>query len=81
MEVSVKERKEIALRVIPEPLPNTRSVLILGGQGTVVMKGLDESNPDLCCGNCAATLVSGTPEKTIHNVVFKCNGCGTYNET
>ncbi|MEX1133756.1 MAG: hypothetical protein WED83_02810 [Acidimicrobiia bacterium] len=69
----------MSLAVIPEPEPNTRSVLIRSGEGTVVMQG--EGKVILECGNCHEPLVQGIEMKQLKNLVFKCNNCGVYNET
>ncbi len=76
--MAMKKRK-VSLAVIPEPEPNTRSVLIFSGEGTVVMSG--QGNVTLECGNCHAPLVQGIEMKQLENLVFKCNNCGAYNET
>ena len=73
-------KRTIALRVIPEPEPDTRSVLSMVGSGTVALKG-DGSNLVMECGNCGAPLIEGAPMTSVQNLVFRCNRCGEYNET
>jgi|SRR2546427_9313165 SEC-C motif-containing protein len=71
--------EEIALRIIPEPDPNTRAVLIYGGEGTIAFRGFDVGLA-LCCGQCKSHLVVGMEREQIQNIVLKCKGCGAYNE-
>jgi len=70
----------IQLCVIPEPDPNTRTVFIYSGEGTVVMRGV-ETGLSMNCGKCSAPLVQGIPRNRILGVVLKCKGCGAFNET
>lgn len=72
--------KKIMLKVIPEPDPNTRSVFIYKGEGTVIFEG-DSANVEQCCGSCGAPLTIGVPPERIRNLVLKCNACGAFNET
>lgn len=76
----VPEIKEtITLEVIPEPDPDTRTVFIYQGEGTVAITGY-EVGLALLCGGCKSQLVIGVPKVNIHNIVIRCNGCGAYNE-
>ena len=72
-------KRLLKLMVIPEPEPNTRSVLVYTGPGTVVMSG--EGNVTMECGNCGAPLIVGVPVGNLQNLVFRCNKCGAFNET
>ena len=71
--------EQIALNVIPEPDPNTRSVFIYDGEGTTVFTGY-EVGVALICGQCKSNLVVGMRRKNIRNVVIRCKGCGAFNE-
>lgn len=78
---SPPQKHHIRLHVIPEPAEGTRSVLIFAGEGTVAIKGDVAPNLVMDCGSCGAPLVQGVPVSQIESVVFKCNGCGAFNET
>lgn len=67
------------LKVIPEPDPDTRSVFIYEGEGTVVFAGY-QVGLALVCGSCKSHLVVGIPRENIQNIVIRCKGCGSYNE-
>lgn len=75
------ERKKIKLKVIPEPDPNTMSILEPSG------KILEEKSPisigdgdtDYICGECDWLLLSGIEEDQVQSMVFKCPNCGAYN--
>lgn len=71
--------QEIRLKLIPEPDPNTRSVFIYDGEGSVAFRGTDIGLA-LCCGQCGSHLTEGIRRENIRNVVLKCNKCGKYNE-
>lgn len=73
------KKRRIRLAVIPEPEPNTRSVLIYTGEGTVVMRG--PGNVTMECGNCGAPIIVGVKTSQLQNLVFKCPNCGAFNET
>jgi len=72
--------KELKLKVIPEPDPNTRSVFIYSGEGSIVFRGF-EVGLALTCGQCSSHLVVGMPRENIRALVIKCNSCGAFNET
>lgn len=72
--------QELKLKVIAEPDPNTRTVLIYKGEGTVLMAGFDVGLA-LTCGQCNAHLVVGVPRENFNNIVIKCNNCGAFNES
>jgi hypothetical protein len=36
--------------------------------------------PDLCCGDCGASLVTGISRFVFYNIVFLCHACGAFNE-
>ena len=69
------------LRVIPEPKPNTRSVMIQneGEVPFVFMKG--GGSEDLICGSCDALLCESVAWANLRGVVFKCPMCGTFNDS
>lgn len=76
-----RKKRRIRLVVIPEPEPDTRVVLILDGEGTVVMSG-PGGPTTMECGNCGAPLATDI-ELTLFvgSFVLKCNRCGLFNET
>ncbi len=67
-----------SMLVIAEPAPNTRTVLVPGFAGPVV-KGA--GSLDYRCGGCGATLLENVEFEQIRNIVVKCFGCGSFNET
>jgi len=71
--------KELKLKVIPEPDPDTRSVFIYNGEGTIAFRGF-EVGLALTCGQCNSHLVVGVRRENIKNIVIKCNNCGAFNE-
>ena len=73
------KRRTIRMAVIPEPAPNTRSVLMYVGPGTVAMRGQD--NVTMVCGNCGSPILEGMKTIQVRNLVFRCNKCGAFNET
>lgn len=68
------------LIVIPEPEPNTRSVLRSHADvlDTIVMRG--NGDIDFICGKCSAPLGQGLQSGQIRNVVLFCKRCKSYNE-
>ena len=74
-----RARRHIKLMVVPEPEPNTRSVLLYTGEGTVAMRG--PGNVVMECGNCGVPLIEGVPVGSLQNLVFHCQSCGAFNET
>jgi hypothetical protein len=74
-----KRGRTIAMAVIPEPEPGTRSVLHYTGEGTVMMRG--EGQTTLVCGKCAAPLAVGVQVTALQSLVITCKNCGSYNET
>lgn len=72
--------QRVALKVIPEPDPCTRSVFIKTGDGTILFQGHDTSI-SLDCGKCGAPLIIGLALEQIVNVVVRCNQCGSFNDT
>lgn len=71
-------RRQIQMAVIPEPEPNTRSVLMYTGPGTVAAKG--SGNVTMICGNCASPILENVKVAQFQNIVFRCNKCGAFNE-
>lgn len=71
------------LRVIPEPAPNTRTVLNNpeADASFVFMTGPNTNAPDLVCGSCDRVLVHGVPRAKISAIVFHCPTCGAFNDT
>lgn len=70
---------KIAMRTIPKPPEGTRSVLILDGPGTIVVKG--DGPLTFVCGECSATLARRVDGGQLANLVLRCNTCGRFNET
>lgn len=75
------QKRSIRLIVIPEPEPGTRSVIEMQGKGTVIMNAGDAPGTTMVCGNCGAPLVKGIRINQLQQIVLRCNGCGSYNET
>jgi hypothetical protein len=71
----------IKLIVIPKPLPGTRTVFDRQGEGGIVFDAADGPEIVMVCGNCGAQLVRGMRADQLRNIVMRCNGCGSYNET
>lgn len=69
------DRVKIAMKVIPEPRPKIRSVLV--PQQIPVMKG--GGNADMVCGKCGSVLLEGMIGP-VRDLVVKCPKCGAYNE-
>ena len=74
-----QRRRTVRMIVIPEPEPNTRSVLLYTGPGTVVMRG--PGNVTMVCGQCNSPLLEGMKVTQVQNLVFRCKNCGAFNET
>lgn len=68
--------RKVRLKVIPEPAPQTRTVINLPEAGPVKGPITGQERRILLCGNCEAALMDGMP---ISNVVLKCNRCGEFN--
>lgn len=77
--MEINEPPTILLGAIPEPEPETRTVLILNGPGTIIMKGPGDLL--MLCGSCETPLVVGMSVSQVQNLVFKCNACSSFNET
>ena len=73
------KKRRIRLMVIPEPEPNTRSVLIYTGDGTVMIQGA--GNITMECGQCGVPLIQGVNVSQVQSMVLKCPNCGAFNET
>ena len=72
----------IKLKMIPEPEPDTRAVMIMiDPDQTVVMRGDAAPNVVMDCGQCGTRLTEGIGSMQVQNMVFKYNGCGAFNET
>jgi len=70
--------KQIALTVIPEPAPNTRSLLVPQGKFPVIR---GEGDMDLVCGKCGQVLVESVGKGVwLKNLVIRCPNCKSYNE-
>ena len=72
--------QRIALPVIAEPDPNTRTVFEKTGEGTILFQGFETSTA-LVCGTCAAVLVAGLHRDQLTRLVLRCKLCGSFNET
>ena len=71
------DHAKIAMKVIPEPKPKTRSVLVPPNNFPVMKGGGDV---DMTCGKCGAILLEGMISGQIHGLVVKCHKCGAFNE-
>jgi len=76
-----RRRRTIRLTVVPEPKPDTRTVLDYQGEGTVVIRSDDGPPITMVCGKCGAPLVQGVEIATIVSIVFRCNSCGAFNDS
>lgn len=73
----MSEKRTYKMRVIPEPAPGTRGVLMPGFKGPV----LTSFGPlSYTCGACEAVLLKDMDFKQVKNAVVKCGGCGAFNE-
>jgi hypothetical protein len=75
----ISEKRRVRLRVIPEPSPGTRSILRVGGKGTVLMKGGGDAI--LECGNCGVPLLVDVWVSHVRGIVAVCPSCESFNET
>ena len=66
------------MAVIPEPAPNTRSVLVCGPdlKGPLIKSG---GSRDYVCGRCNRTLLRHVARTQIQNILIRCT-CGAFNE-
>lgn len=73
----------VLLFVIPEPEPDTRSVVTRGPEGKPLTPFFSsKGDVHLLCGECGLTLVEGAMQAAqFSNIVFHCPRCRTYNET
>ncbi len=72
------DRRLIRMVVVPVSARDTRPVINSTDAGTVVMRGPDKT--DHTCGGCGAVILDGVSPLDVPNVMFRCNGCGGYNE-
>lgn len=70
-------RETRRMKVIPEPAPDTRSVLVPTFKGPA-MKG--NGALSYTCGSCDTTLFRNMDYKAVQGLVVKCGGCGSFNE-
>jgi len=75
---SFRKRKKMILKVIPEPEPNSRAILVPPRGVSPVIKGTGDL--DLLCGQCNEKLVEGIVEGQVQNIVIRCPKCNAYNE-
>ena len=71
------EQSTRKMKVIPEPAPNTRSVLAPTFKGPVIQS---EGPLSYACGQCETTLMRNVDYKQVRQVVIKCFACGAFNE-
>lgn len=76
--ITISER--VPLKVIPEPDPGFRSVLVKTTEGSRIIRAR-ETTLALECGQCRAPLVVGLRKEQIRNVVLKCNQREAFNDT
>jgi hypothetical protein len=67
------------LRVIPEPKPGSRT-LLLPKEGESLPLVECDADLNLLCGNCNAILAEGVMENQIKNIVICCPICKCFNE-
>lgn len=69
-----------AMRSIPEPAPDTRTILhpTSNSAGQALFTG--EGGTDYTCGTCGAGLLVAIQPGQMAGMVFVCPGCGSWNE-
>ena len=70
------KRRTKKLRVIPEPLPGTASVLSVLSDGPVVQS---EGDTDFVCGSCGHLLLKAVASDQVRNLVVHCSRCKAFN--
>jgi DNA-directed RNA polymerase subunit RPC12/RpoP len=71
----------IALPVIPEPEPDTRSNLVTDSTDPeFIFVANDETSDSYDCGSCGRALMRGIRDDQVRNMVLKCPACGAFNE-
>ena len=67
-----------AMKVIPEPPPNTRSIL----EPTFSAPAIVSEGPiSYSCGNCGLILLKDVLPTQVQAIVIKCGRCKSYNDT
>lgn len=69
----------IRLKVIDDPSPEERTILIPSEEMSVIV-GNETTAPCLVCGKCGSILVKDFPPERIRNIVIQCFKCQSYNE-
>jgi DNA-directed RNA polymerase subunit RPC12/RpoP len=76
-------KKQIKLKVIPEPAAKTRTILVTDKNvrnPEFFIQG--KNGTDYLCGNCGAILAQDiTDDSKIKGLVMQCKKCNAYNET
>jgi len=67
-----------AMRVIPEPAPGTRALLIPHGGDLALRDGGPHS---YSCGKCGHLLMKDLMAEQARSFVVRCGKCGAFNET
>ena len=71
-------KRTLAMRLIPEPEPGTRALLI-PPSGAPALRG---GGPlSYTCGRCGNTLLKDLMFEQARSYVVKCGKCGAFNET
>ena len=71
----------VSLVVIPEPEPDTRTILIQTG---FPLRPIINSvgSIDYTCGDCEFVICKGLEGASqVQNIVFRCSHCSSFNET
>ncbi len=71
-------KNSILLKVIVEPVSNSRNVLIINLPETRFFIGNGFTN--YLCGKCNRLLADSIDDNSLNNLVLKCNKCQCYNE-
>ena len=74
--MSGTERRQ--LNVIKKPPPTRGGVVSYTGEGPVMKR---EGPLTWLCGGCREPILEGMQPGQVRNLVFRCNGCGVYNQT
>jgi hypothetical protein len=72
--------EHVALTIMPEPDPGTRSVFQRVGEGTVFFAGR-ATQTSFDCGKCHTALMVGVVLEQAGGAVLRCPNCGAFNDT
>lgn len=75
-------KKQIKLKVISEPAPKTRAIVVLGKNSkNPIFYVQDKDGIDYLCGSCGIVLVHNIKnDSPIKGIVLQCIECDAFNE-